>query len=435
MLSSAIWWCSGNCTTAITVNLQTPTRSIVRHNAFYCKTGGCTNGINIPSSSTVDTVVQNNIALGFTNNVRNLGTNTTLTDNLTTGTASAIWVSPSTGDLRLKAGSVAIDGGTAIGGAANGLPDQGAFEVPTFSTCSVEAGATSVVRVTFINNLKPPMLPASSATGVTFRKNGSNNAVISSMRPTDNTYEFTVTNSYVGGDTVDISIVPASTNLTDSALLGNTYNQQFLSTITNTACTNNAAGAPAHTFTQARYELHDWRGLEASPTMLPHGFASTGAAENFASYKLPAGGKIRVRFAVVCGGANCPISAFHPYFSTGGAYAPITDDFSVNNIKMCGVQSGSDVPANGSATTNQLSTAGTFVAGGVVFTANDVPAIVGLNNGFKTELEYCFESDTDSTGYFDLRLHLDSGTAFTVGGGAYTVIPRLVNEPRAAGGP
>ena len=418
-------------TYGVRVELITPARTIIRHNSLY---NAGTNGISIVTGA-VDIVVQNNLVIGSTNAIVNNGTNTTLTDNLTSGTASSIFTSIVSGsiDLSLKAGSTPIDGGTAIGGTANGTPDQGAHEVPKFSSCTVEAAATSVVRVTFTNNLRPPMLPLSGVTGVTFRKNGSNNAVVSSAKISDNVYGFTVTNAYAGGDTVDVSIVPASTNLTDSALIGNTNNQPFISTVTNTACTNNAAVSPSHTYTQARFELHSERGLEAAPIILPHGLASTGGAENFANYKIRPGAKIRPRFAVVCGGADCPISSFHPYFSTGGAYAVINDTFGANNIKMCGLPSGTDMPINASATTDQLSTGGTFAPGGIVFTANDVPEITGLNNGYKTEMEYCVETDTDATEAFDIRLYLGDGTAFTDGGGAYTVTPRLVSTPTSAG--
>ena len=253
-----IYETDGSCTNGVIVNNATPANTVIRHNGIYC-TGSCTSatGAGVKVNQGTGALVANNIILGYSNATLNSATGTTFTDNLTSATATDVWVSPSTGNLTLKAGSVAIDGGTAIGGTANGTPDQGAHEAPKFSVCSVEAAATSVVRVTFTNNLRPPMLPSSGVTGVTFRKNGSNNAVISSAKISDNVYGFTITNAYVGGDTVDVSLVPASTNLTDSALIGNTSNQPFVSTITNSSCTNNAAGAPSHTYTQARFELHD----------------------------------------------------------------------------------------------------------------------------------------------------------------------------------
>lgn len=416
-------------TYGIRVQLSTPTGNTIRHNTVY---NGGTNGIYIASDAT-STTVQNNLIIGSTNALTDLGTGSTLLDNLGSGTASSIFKSIASGsiDLSLKDGSAPIDGGTPIGLAANGgTPEQGAHEVPILSSCTVEAAAPSVVRVTFTNNLRPPMRPSSGVTGVTFRKNGASNAVISSTRTADNLYEFTVTNAYGGADTVDLSIAPASTNMTDSALIGSNHNQPFISTVTNTSCVNNISGSSTHTYTQERYELHGWRGIEASPDILPHGFPATGSAENFPNYKVYPGSKIRVRFAVVCGVSNCPSSAFHPYFSTGGGYAIITDDFNTNDIKMCGLASSTDMPQNGQATTNQLSTAGTFIPGGIVFTANDTPAILGLNTGYKTEMEYCMQTDVDASGFFDIRLYLDNGSALNT----YTSTPRLVVNPIASGG-
>lgn len=409
---------------------QTVRNSVVSHNVFY--RSGTASGTGFLKTRSGTLTASNNIAIGFTTGFSDTTSTWTLINNRTSGTATDIWTSPSSDNFTLKAGSVAIDAGTSCGGAYNGSScDQGAHEVPVFSSCAVSSGATSVVRVTFTNNLSPPMLPASSVTGVTFRKNGASNAVVSSARVGDNIYDFTVTSAYVGGDTVDLSLAPGSTNLTDSALVGNTRNQPFITTLTNQSCTNNAGGAPAHTFTQAAFELHDWRGLEAAPVMLPHGLASTGAAENFANYQVRTGGRLRVRFAIVCGGGvNCPDSAFYPYVSIGAAYVRVLDTFGDNNIKMCGDEEATDLPANGTATTNQLSTGGTFVAGGVLFTSNAIPTIAGLNNGYKTEMEYCFALDTDAVESFDLRMYLEDGTALNT----YTNTPRLVSTPTAAGG-
>ena len=423
---------------AINVNPQFGKTTIsdiqIYNNTVYNIKHASAYGIRASANAQVagSVIVKNNISIPVLgtaiSDVSGLGA-MVQTSNRTTGTATAIWTNPASGDLTLKAGSAAIDAGTSCTNLYNGSScDQGAYETPVFSSCVVDAGAASVVRVTLINNLFPPMRPASTATGVTFRKNAVANPVVSSTRVGDNLYDFTVTNAYVGGDTVDVSA--SATNWTDSALIGNTSNQPFVTTLTNQSCTNNAGGGPAYTFTQAAYEFRDWRGLEASPTILPHGFASTGAAENFPAYNVRVNGSVRVRFAIVCGGANCPDSAFYPYTSTGGAYGQVLDDFSVHNIKLCGVGSGPDMPGNGEATTNQLSTGGTFSVGGITFTANAIPTVVGLNNTYKTELEYCFALNSDATGAFDLRLYREDGTALT----AYTVTPRIIVNPASAGG-
>jgi hypothetical protein len=375
---------------------------------------------------------KNNVCGGGTCSIQNLGTGTdcggTCSTTNPTITMATHFASPSTGDYTLKAGSSQIDAGLDIGFPYNGLGrDRGAHETFVFASCEVQAGATSMVRVTFTNNAFPPLLPATGATTFTVRRNGSNNAVTGSVdRSGDGVFVIPVTNAYVGGDTVDISL--STNNITDSAMIGGDVNQPYVGTLTNQSCTNNAGGA-AFTFTQSAYELHDWLSPEAFPVILPYGFASSGAAENFANYKVRKGGKIRLRFSVVCGGSNCPPTAFNLYRSTGGAYSALTDSFGVSGgFKFCGEVTGS--PVNGSSTTDQLSTAGPFVAGGIMFTASAIPTVSGLNNGYKTELEYCVDvRDSASTGNVDFRVYRQDGTALNT----YSVTPRIVIEDPAAG--
>lgn len=388
--------------------------------------------IDVGKSGTVRPVVRNNICVGnSSNNINTTGsTSPVVAGNLQSGTAAAIWTNSAGGNFTLKAGSAAIDNGLNIGYAFNGsAPDQGAFETITFASCQVPSSATNKIRVTFNNNKSPPLLPASGVLTFTARKNGSANAVNGSVtRIADGIFEIPLTNSYAGGDTADISW--SSGNITDSSLVGNTYNQSFIGSLSNQSCTNNAAGAPTYTYTQAAYELHDSRGLETSPVILPYGFGSAGAAENFANYKVTQGGKIRIRFSVVVGVSDAPPTAFTLFYSTGGSYAQLPDSFGADNVQFCGTLSGLDIPANGGGTTNQLSTGGTFVAGGVIFTSGAIPTVTGLNTGFKTELEYCVAFDTDATGNYDFRVYQQDGTALDT----YTMTPRIVLVPSAAGG-
>lgn len=393
---------------------------------------GASNYFMLIRSGANNNILKNNVCAG-TCTISNSGTGTdcggTCSTTNPTITMATHFRDPANGDYTLKAGSSQIDAGLDAGFPYNGSGrDRGAHETFVFASCEVPSDATSTVRVTFTNNAHPPLLPATGATTFTVRKNGSSNAVSGSVdRSGDGIYVIPVTNSYAGGDTVDISL--STNNITDSALIGGDANQPYVGTLTNQSCTNNAAGAPAHTFTQAAFELHDWLGDEDAPVILPYGFASTGEAENFANYKVRKGGKIRLRFSIVCGGANCPPTAFNLYRSTGGAYSPLTDSFGVSGgFKFCGEVVGA--PTNGGPTTNQLSTAGTFVAGGVMYTASAVPTISGLNTGYKTELEYCVDvRDTASTGNVDFRVYQQDGTALN----AHTVTPRIVIDEISAG--
>jgi hypothetical protein len=314
----------------------------------------------------------------------------------------------------LAAGSASIDAGVDIGGTFDGsAPEAGRYEVPVFSSCEVTAATT--IRVLFTNNTSPPLLPASGAITFTARKEGSDNPLNGAVaRVGDNILELTVTNAYGGGNTADISW--ASGNITT------TSGQPFRQTLTNQSCANNVAGA-AYALTQAAYRFHGVYGLESSPEIQ--------SVENAALFAVIKGGATRQRFAVTCAGADCPPKGFFLYYSTGGAYAAVPDAFDAGNVAFCGsTYSGTLVPANGAATTNQLSTSGTFTPGGVVFTSNAIPTVTGLNNGYKTELEYCIKFDTDATGTYTFRVRRQDGTVLDT----YTVTPSIVLVDQQASG-
>lgn len=333
-------------------------------------------------------------------------------------------------DFTLTTSSQAIDVGADLGSPYNGsAPDAGAFETFTFSSCTVTA--VTKIQATFTNNLNPPLLPTTGITTFTARKNAANN-VLSGLPITvgDNIIEITTTNSYAGGDTVDISW--ASGNITDSSKVGGTLNQPYIGSLSNQSCTNNlTGGGPTYTLTQAAFEWHDVYGTEASPTILPLGFASTGEAENLSLvYPVYAGSKWRTRFAIVCGVSACPDDAYILKYSlNGGSYTTIPDTAGADGISFCGVISTD--PANGSATTNQLSTAGTFRTGGMVFTSNAIPTITSMASGNKTENEYCLKLNSSATGTFAFRVYTQNGTALNT----YTATPQVVVGTPAFGAP
>jgi hypothetical protein len=317
-------------------------------------------------------------------------------------------------DYTLAAGSALIDAGVDIGGAFDGsAPEPGRYEVPVFASCEVTA-ATKIL-VTFTNNVSPPLLPASGASTFTARKNGSANALNGSVaRVGDNTLEITVTDAYAGGNTADISW--ASGNITT------TSGQPFRQTLSNQSCTNSVGGA-SYTFTQATFQFRGVYGLESSPEVQ--------SAENVSLFAVVKGGATRQRYALTCGGGDCPSTGFYLFYATGGAYAAVPDAFDAGNVAFCGSSySGPLIPVNGSATTNQLSTSGTFTAGGIIFTSNAIPTVTGLNNGYKTELEYCVKFDTNATGTYTFRVRKQDGTVLDT----YTVTPSIVLVDQQASG-
>lgn len=333
------------------------------------------------------------------------------------------FVAVGSNDFRLAAGSAAIDSGVSVGLPYNGsAPDKGANETITHATCSVEDGDALKLRITFNNNVHPPLLPA---TGIAFgtnaftaRKAGADNPVTAATRVGDNRIDLTLTNAIVAGNAVDYSYSTTSGNVTDSALIGGSLNQR-LNAITNQSCTNNVGAAAAHVFTQAAFKFHSLRGTEAAPLGTPY----ANAPEN-TNILVRVGGSVRLRLAITCTVADCPPTGFYPRYSknAGGYTNVIPNTFTADNVGFCGTGPDADIPTNGTSTTAQLSTAGTFVAGALVRTSNAIPTVDIALNG-KTELEYCIAFDTDATAgdTYDVRLYQQDGTALN----AYTVTPRI----------
>lgn len=327
-------------------------------------------------------------------------------------------------DFTLTSASTAmINAGNNLGLPFNGSgPDLGAFETLEFSSCTVTA--TTKIQVSYTNNVSPPLLPSTGVTTFTARKNAASNPLSGSgVVVADGLVELTVTNAYAAGNTADISW--SSGNLTDSSLVGGTLNQPVLQVLSNQSCTNSLTGV-TYTLTQAAFEFHDAYGTEASPTVLPLGWASTGAAENLSiAYPVYGGGKLRIRFAITCTVAACPDAGYLLRYSrNAGSYTQVPDASGADGVQFCGTIAGS--PANGSATTNQLSTAGTFVPGGLIYTSNAIPLITGLSAGNKTELEYCVKYDASASGTYEFRVYVQDGTALN----AYTFTPKnLIVNP------
>lgn len=387
----------------------------VDNNSLYCS-ASCVYGIRFASGTGM--MARNNIILGnFSNKLFNGATNSTIIANLVTGVATDIWVNPSSDNFTLKAASAAIDAATNIGFTCNGIAcDQGAYESFVFLSCQVPNGAPSTIQVTFQNDANPPL---KGLTIFTARRNGSSNALTGAASLIgDNIVSLPVTTVYSIGNTADISW--SSGMLSDSSPVGGSFTaiyQGFTTTLSNQSCTNNAGVGPAYTLAQANFELHGLIGSEANPAIKPPGYLPGGPAENYSPYSVVQSGKIRVRFEIVANNANVPAIGFYLYYSKDGAgYTNVPDAFGADGIAFCGPitsQSG-PVPINGSPTTNQMAGLETFVPGGIIFTANAIPTITGLNDGYKTELEYCVSWNASATGSYKLRVYQQNGTPLDV---------------------
>lgn len=404
-----------------TTSASSVTGTLIYNNTIYANSsvaGAEKHGI-VLGGQTTGAIVRNNLVVENPGGgILNGAVGSTLSHNRTTGTITDC--APSTSDLTQKVGSACIDAGTDVGYPYNGsAPDIGAFETFLFTSCEVPNTSASTIQIIFTSNAN---LLGSTLTTFTARRNASNNALTgAASKIGDTIVSLPLTTTYVGGDTADISW--SSGGLTDNALIGGTLNQPFVQTLTNQSCTNNAGGAPSFTLTQATYKFHGVFGLEASPDIR--------SSEGLSSYSVVAGGAFRIRYSVTCGGADCDSTGFYLYYATGGGYLIVPDTFGVGNIAFCGTTYNDPlIPINGSATTNQLSTGGTFIPGGVIFSSNAIPTINGLNNGYKTELEYCVKFDTDATGSYTFRLYEQTGNALDTYSATPTVV---VASPQSSG--
>lgn len=418
-----IYNCGGGIRNA--QNVGGSTNNVYDHNTMIGDGSGI--GIEITATGSTGTVLRNNIVLNFSTAINTTGCGgCTLTDNRTTGTLADLFTAPGSNNYTLKAGSAAINDGTDISLAYNGAaPDHGAFE--TFVIASAEVGlvdATSLI-LTFTNNVQPPLLPASGITGFTVTENASPITVSSCARTGDNIIDCTLGSSIVGGRTVLVSY--SGGNVTDSSLVGNTWNQP-LHTITDQAVTNNVGGGSSAVLTQTYYRFHHLLGAEDAPVVLP----GTASAVN-TPITINPGGQVRLRLKVACTAADCdPLGMFLRYSLNSGGYSTVVPDaFGADNIRFIGT-SDTSVPTNGTATTEQLtSDHASMVACALVRTSNAIPSI-DLSQNSETECEYVVEVDSDASegDTYDFRLYSQTGTALS----AYTVTPRITVQKVASGG-
>lgn len=328
-------------------------------------------------------------------------------------------------DYQLGTGSAAINVGVDVGLPFNSAPDAGAFETITHGTCSVETATPTMLTITFNNNVAPPLLPATGITGFTARKAGSNNPITTAVRSGTNQVTLTLTNAIVGGDAIDYSYSTSTGNLTDSSLIKGTLNQR-LNTVTNQSCVNNVTGGSGALFTQQSFRFYRLQGTEAAPVKLPY----ASAPENTNIFSVP-GGKWRNRFALKCTVANCLAHGFFLRYSrNGAAYTVAPDTFAADHLAFAGTSPDPDIPPSGTVTTEQLTTAGTFVPGALIRSSAAIPT-VDLITTSKTELEYVMALDVSANpgDTYDFKMYQQDGTPLD----AYAVIPRVTVIGMTAG--
>jgi len=180
--------------------------------------------------------------------------------------------------------------------------------------------------------------------------------------------------------------------------------------------TEGGAGSP--TLTQTYGRVHGLRGTEAAPVLLANNVVVTS-------------GRFRVRLKIACTTANC--AAMSPtlrYSRNAGSYTAVPDDFSTDNIRLVGVDAGSDVPTDGTATTELLtSDHATNMVCAVIRTTAAVPA-VDLSQNSETECEWAVGIDSDAVPGDTYAFRAYAGTTAL---DAYTTSPTMTVLEMAAG--
>lgn len=348
-------------------------------------------------------VIKNN-AIGSGGGINITGSNIT---NNNTSTPDSCWVNPASGDFTLTAGCALINAGVASIGTLppslnstavvvpfNGtLPDIGAHESLGAVNCTVANATPTLMDCTVQNNVNPPILPAASITGWTV----TGKTISSNTRAGTNGFQITVTVGFSAGT---CALTYAQTgNLTDSALIGNTSNQELFAGAA--SCTNNVSGGAGATVTQSHAAMFAWDGSESSG-------AQIGAANPSQAFRVMVFGKFLGRFGLKTTVADTPATNYAlRYSKNGGAYAVVPSFTGTEDVGVC------DAPAINAANTIQRLTAGAFEPGRSVEIGAGVPTIT-MTVGESTELLYpiCFGPNLVSgTDNLKFLVHTDAGTA------------------------
>jgi hypothetical protein len=400
---------------------------------------GLTSGeasIHVANHSSISQVlIKNNLIRSSGTAISDGGNKAVLANNITTGTMTSLVIDSTNATLAnrnyniLEGASTLIDAGTATICAAgtypsphpcsagitltkNGsAPDVGAFEAPIFSSCSVEDGDATKVRVLF-SNVRGTALQGSAAANwaAVVAGAGATETAVSYVGSTrvDVTLSAAVTN----GQTVTIAYTrPSSNMLTDTYLIGNTQNSA-VRTFTAQSCTNNVGGAPSVTFEQITFGWYSWLGAEADGDLLFKGVENT-------NITLHDNACFALRLKMECNGGNCdPKALYTRYSKDGGAYTLIPDTADADAIHYAECP----LMPHGTETTERLTSgAGAYTAGTVRGRQSTIDNI-DLAQDAQTEFVDCLcVANATPAATYDFRLYDQSGSAIDT----YTVTPRV----------
>ena len=352
-------------------------------------------------------VIKNNLAIG--NSAGQIqATSGTVASNITTGTASSHFVNAGGGDFTLISTSTAINAGTAtISGSVtvpgNTTPDAGAHQKLGGVTCEVGVVAANILACEVVNNVFPPILPAASITGITNAKDGVDNPVTANSRQGTNGFRATLTNNFTAGQACTFAYSQTG-NITDSALIGNTSNQElfaFGGVGSPQSCTNNVSGPATATVTQSHAAMFAWDGNEGSG-------AQIGSTNSTTALRAMVHAKYLARIGLKTTVADTAATNYAlRYSKNGGAYAVVPTFTGSEDVGIC------DAPSVSAGSTTQRLTSGGFTAGRVVEIGAGIPTLT-MTNGQSTELLYpiCYGPNlVANTDNVKLRIYKDDGTA------------------------
>lgn len=392
----------------------------ISNNIFYDPGAAWPNSVHLNSTSS--SRITNNIT-NKDNLYDTLASGWTQSGNVTSS-STINFVDPATKNYALQSNSAAINAGNPNrkeGGTFpfNGsAPDMGAHETFIFSACSVEQGDASMLRVTFTNNLWPP-LGGISTTGWSYRINaGASISPSNAILTGSNRIDLTLQAALTAGQTIDFSYTTAG-SIRDSVQIGGTHNQR-LNAITTQSCTNNVSGAGPSNLTVSHFRFHS---LRSSSTSNPEANRYVlMPIDNNATVR--ANGIFGLRTKIKCTTGDCVATGFNLRYQKDGSggYANIPDTCGTDNIAFFGTVAAADIPNDGTATTEQLTgDFATNVAGAIVRTSSAIPNI-DLSQDSETELEHLLIICTASVGtFYDFRPYKQDGTALD----AYTFTPRI----------
>jgi len=391
--------------------------SMVFNNTIYCSGESGTQGL----------VFAANNPLAKNNTIHNCstaisGSSTNSSNNLTTGTPTDIFVSPSTLNFNLKEGSAAIGYGVAISGFAShcvGTCDAGALIASKRNRGEVaDSTHYSVIYDLPIQATRNNVgLQTCTATNIALTENTGGGDV----GKTESSC------SVVGTSTVNVLVSPAYSSdstvkdaynrsappsLMDSVAigdpngaLGTNYFNAYVRTYAATGGANDLGGGGPVPIAPSDFRFHQLRGTEAAPALL------CATCTQNVSIELPPGAAFRLRFKFQTDGDPPPTAFVLQNSKDAAAYASIPDTVGNNLILWYGTTGSADIPAAGTATTELLTShKASNTACAVVRSSADFP-LIDLNNS-ETECEYVLKLDnkvTKGTTY-DFQVFKSDGT-------------------------